>query len=447
MLTSFLNVYPNTNPHPDDGVAAALQLVNELPLVGPSLNLLAVGSPFIPYIGEDVGFLTSTLHAAVPGASIIEPITAKVAASPIIQELQTISEPFMGTGTASDLVEVGYKIPVIGAGIEPALTTLGSIPVVNEILDSALMFGDLLPLGGGLLQGDGVAGTFTLLESIPVVGDVTELLVKPLIGELRAASPLITELTDYLHETIPAGNLLTEISHIVDGIFDGGAIPILGNLPVIGGLFAEDGLVGGLLGNLPLVGDLLSGGSLLSGLPVVGDFFGSDNGGLLIGLPLVGDLLGTLGDLPIVGDILGTSGIIHDIAGVDGLLGAEGLAGQLVGVVLGEDGVLTHLLGAEGLGGALLGDSSPLGGLPIVGELINNGAEALDIQDLLADDGLIGGLLNTLLGIDPGAAEGSASADASAGSSNASASASTSGDAGLLGILAPVTGLLDGLLG
>ncbi|MBF6057690.1 hypothetical protein [Thiomicrorhabdus heinhorstiae] len=429
-------------------MAATMNLLSELPLLGPdNAKLLVGGSSMLPYLGEDAQFLTATLHAALPGASIIQPIADKLAASPIIQELNTAVEPFMGTGTVTDLREVGYNIPVIGAGIEPMITTLSSIPVVGEFVDAGLMFGDMLHLGGGLLQGDGVAGTFTLLDSIPVVSDVSALIVKPLIGELRDASPLITELTDYLHETIPAGNLLTEISYIVDGIFDGGSIPILGSLPVVGALFAEDGLVGGLLGNLPIVGDLLGGGSLLAGLPVVGDFLGNDNGSLLIGLPVVGDLLGSLGDLPIVGDILGTTGIVHQIAGVDGLLGAEGLAGQLVGVVLGDEGVLTQLLGESGLGGALLGDGSPLGGLPIVGELIDNGANALDIQDLLADDGLIGGLLNTLLGIDPNGAEGSASADASAGDSGASASASSSGDAGLLGILAPVTGLLDGLLG
>ncbi|KAI0628318.1 hypothetical protein C8Q77DRAFT_1162315 [Trametes polyzona] len=179
--------------------------------------------------------------------------------------------------------------------------------------------------------------------------------------------------------------------------------PIIGDLPIVGGLLGGSGAAppaggdGGLLGSLPIVGGLLGGNSGSGGGLLGLREADVEKRDLVDGLPIVGPIVGPiLGDLPIVGGLLG-----GDSGSDGGLLGSLPIGGGLLG-------------GNSGSGGGLLGlreaevEKRQLGDLPIVGPIV---------EPIIGDLPIVGGLL---------------------GGENAG------GDGGLLGSLPIVGGLLGG---
>ncbi|KAL0563763.1 hypothetical protein V5O48_018303 [Marasmius crinis-equi] len=133
--------------------------------------------------------------------------------------------------------------------------------------------------------------------------------------------------------------------------FKSRGLPLVGDLPLVGGLTKNLPIVGGAGGELPVVGELPIVGGLLGsrGLPLVGDL--PLVGGLTKDLPIVGSA--GVGELPVVG------GLTKDLPIVGSLLGSRGLP------IVGDLPVVGDL--TKGL-------SSVTGftkGLPVVGGLVS----------------------------------------------------------------------------
>ncbi|XP_072773254.1 BPI fold-containing family B member 3-like [Taeniopygia guttata] len=136
----------------------------------------------------------------------------------------------------------------------------------------------------------------------------------------------------------------------------------------------------------------------LLGGNLLGGLLGKDGiaGGLLGKEGAVGSLLGRNG---VVGGLLGKGGPVGSLLGKDGVVGGLLGKGGPVGGLLGKDGVVGGLLGKDGAVGGLLGEDGPVGGLlgkdGVVGGLLGKDGA---VGGLLDKDGAVGGLLGGLLG-------------------------------------------------
>lgn len=236
------------------------------------------------------------------------------------------------------------------------------------------------------------------------------------------------------------GGLLGGVGSLLDGILDGliggllgGALSgalgdLLGGLGELGGLLGElltPELIGGIVTDLldgltGLIGNILGGG--LPILDLLGGLFADD--GLLGAHGLLGALLGEDGLLTHLVDILQNSGdLVGALLGADGLLsglvdtvgsladslvGEHGLVTILIGGVLGDvgglfddltvTGIISNLFDPDGLIGGILagiGVSTDLG--EIIGGIFAQ-LPGLDVLDSLLTDGILGGLLGGVLG-------------------------------------------------
>ncbi|KAM9178291.1 BPI fold-containing family B member 3-like [Mergus octosetaceus] len=154
-------------------------------------------------------------------------------------------------------------------------------------------------------------------------------------------------------------------------------------------LTPSQGLAGSASVSARVDKDVLEGA--ITGLLANGNLLKELLGGLLGGDGLVGGLLGGDG---LVGGLLGDNGLVGGLLGEDGLVGGVLGGDGLVGGLLGDKGPVGGVLGGDGLVGGLLGDKGPVGGVlggdGLVGGLL--GGDGL-VGSLLGDKGPIGGLL------------------------------------------------------
>jgi len=124
---------------------------------------------------------------------------------------------------------------------------------------------------------------------------------------------------------------------------------------------------------------------------------------------------GLLGSEGVVADlldsILGDGGIL-DLGVLEGLLGEDGYLGGVINVVLGDEGLVADILGEDGVvgdllealvgeGGVLDGLLSPVFGGEVVRDLLGEDGVIADIVgELFGEDGLVGDVLDPILGED-----------------------------------------------
>ncbi|XP_054074854.1 BPI fold-containing family B member 3-like [Rissa tridactyla] len=262
------------------------------------------------------------------------------------------------------------------------LGIMGLIP--QEVVDDPLAKRDLLKLQGGPLGGNLLSGVLekdspvsSLLGRSGVLGGLLgkDGAVGSLLGKDGAVGSLLGKdgaVGSLLGKDGAVGSLLGK---------DGAVGSLLGKDGAVGSLLGKDGAVGSLLGKDGAIGSLLGKdgavGSLLGKDSAVGSLLGKDGvlGSLLGGDGAIGSLLGKDGA---VGSLLGKDGVVGGLLGGDGVLGGLLDRDGVLGALLGRDGVLDVLLGKDGLVDSLLDT--------VLDILIGKGG-------LLGKDGLVGNLL------------------------------------------------------
>jgi hypothetical protein len=405
---------------------------------------------------EDIEGEASGAVAAAGRTSDISNAGAAAAAAEdrLSDALETDNESLLNEQTSAtvvDLLDESDADGVLGTVLDPIL---GDDGLVDNLLDTLLGEGGILDT---LLGDDSLVDTLldTLigedglldLEALEVVlgpdgllgGAISELLgdeslVASILGDEGVVDDLVEALTGtggvldnilgpVLGDDV-VGNIIGEDS-IVSGLVgnllgDGGLVDeLVGDIPVVGDLLDEDGLLGNVIGEDSALGGLLGlGGSDEETGSSEGD---SEEGDYLDALLGLDNPAGDLGDT--------VSGVLGDIS-LDG-------AGDVMAGLLGDEDVFDVDVpdavtgGFDDLFAGLVGEDSLVGSLVDEG-LLAGGSDALP-------DGEVDTLLNEILG--PSSSDVLAGGDALSALLDEAGDSDTSGVGGLLAD--SVGGLVD----
>jgi hypothetical protein len=396
---------------------------------------------------EDIEGEASGAVAAAGRTSDISNAGAAAAAAEdrLSDALETDNESLLNEQTSTtvvDLLDESDADGVLGTVLDPIL---GDDGLVDNLLDTLLGEGGILDT---LLGDDSLVDTLldTLigedglldLEALEVVlgpdgllgGAISELLGdESLVASILGDEGVVDDLVEALTGT--------------GGVLDNILGPVLGD-DVVGNIIGEDSIVSGLVGNLLGDGGLVD--ELVGDIPVVGDLLDEDGllGNVIGEDSALGGLLGLGGSDEETGSSEGDS---EEGDYLDALLGLDNPAGDLVDTVSGVlddislDGagdVMAGLLGDEDVfdvdvpdavtGGfddlfaGLVGEDSLVGSLVDEG-LLAGGSDALP-------DGEVDTLLNEILG--PSSSDVLAGGDALSALLDEAGDSDTSGVGGLL---------------